>query len=186
MFNAHTPKQGSLLLSEPFMLDPNFERSVVLLCEHNEDGTVGMILNHRSQLLLSDVMDVEVIDFPLYIGGPVQNNAVFFLHRAIDKIPDSTHIYEDIYWGGDFDLAIMMINEGYLSTDEIKFFLGYSGWTAGQLGDEINQNSWAVHNKFSTELTFITDGEDLWKQALISLGPKYAHVANFPKSPNLN
>ena len=82
MFNEHTPKQGSLLLSEPFMLDPNFERSVVLLCEHNEDGTVGMVLNHRSQLLLSDVMDVEVVDFPLYIGGPVQNNAIFFLHSC--------------------------------------------------------------------------------------------------------
>lgn len=186
MFNEHTPKQGSLLLSEPFMLDPNFERSVILLCEHNADGTVGMILNHRSQLLLSAVMDIEVVDFPLYIGGPVQNNAVFFLHRAFDKITDGMHIFGDVYWGGDFDLAITLINEGILSTDEIKFFLGYSGWAEGQLNDEINQNSWAVNNKFSTELTFITDGEDLWKQTLISLGPKYAHVANFPKSPNLN
>ncbi|MCA5003784.1 YqgE/AlgH family protein [Sphingobacterium bovistauri] len=186
MFNADTPQQGSLLLSEPFMLDPNFERSVVLLCEQNEDGTIGIILNHRSNLLLSDVMDSIITPFPLYLGGPVQDNALFFIHRAFDKIEDGTHIYDDIYWGGDFDLAVELINKGTLSSDEIKFFLGYSGWADGQLTDEINLNSWAVHNRFSTELTFITDGEDLWKQALISLGPKYAHVANFPKSPNLN
>ena len=186
MFNAHIPKQGSLLISEPFMLDPTFERSVVLLCEHNSDGTVGMILNHRSEFSLADVMNMDVADFPLYIGGPVQNNAVFFLHRAFEKLCNGTHIYDDIYWGGDFEQAILMINEGILSTNEIKFFLGYSGWGPEQLGGEIEQNSWAVHNKFNTELTFITDGEDLWKQALISLGPKYAHVANFPKSPDLN
>lgn len=186
MYNESTPKQGSLLLSEPFMLDPNFERSVILLCEHNPDGTIGLILNQRSQLVLSDVMDMDAPDFPLYIGGPVQSNAVFFLHRAFDKLQEGTPISNDIYWGGDFDKAILMMNEGIISSDEIKFFLGYSGWTEGQLKAEIDQNSWAVHNKYSTELTFITDGEDLWKQALISLGPKYAHVANFPKSPNLN
>jgi len=186
MFNAENPQQGSLLLSEPFMLDPNFERSVVLLCEHNSEGTVGMILNQRSQLLITDIIDIEMVDFPLHIGGPVQNNAIFFLHRAIDKLGEGSPITKDIYWGGDFEKAIMLINEGILSTDEIKFFLGYSGWADGQLVDEINQNSWAVHNTYNSELTFIVDGEDLWKQALISLGPKYAHVANFPRSPNLN
>ncbi|GAA4514691.1 YqgE/AlgH family protein [Sphingobacterium thermophilum] len=186
MFNSNPPKQGSLLLSEPFMLDPNFERSVVLLCEHNEDGTIGLILNQRSSLLLSDVVDMDVADFPLYIGGPVQHNAIFYLHRAPEKIENGKLIYKDIYWGGDFEKAVFLINEGILSTTEIKFFLGYSGWSPGQLDEEINQNSWAVHNEYSTELTFLTDGEDLWKQALISLGPKYAHVANFPKSPYLN
>ena len=186
MFNMQSPQQGSLLLSEPFMLDPTFERSVVLLCEHNNEGSIGIILNHRSQLKLSDVMDSEVVDFPLYIGGPVQSNAIFFIHRAFDKINDGTIIHNDIYWGGDFDKAILLINEGILKQDEIKFFLGYSGWSDGQLAEEITQNSWAVHNRFHSALTFITDGEDLWKQALISLGPKYAHVANFPKTPNLN
>lgn len=186
MFNAENPQQGSLLLSEPFMLDPNFERSVVLLCEHNTDGTVGMILNQRSKLLITDIIDIEMVDFPLYIGGPVQNSAIFFLHRAIDKLGEGTAITKDIHWGGDFEKAIMLINDGILSTDEIKFFLGYSGWAEGQLSQEINQNSWAVHNTYNSELTFIVDGEDLWKQALISLGPKYAHVANFPKSPDLN
>ena len=188
MFNSDYPKQGSLLISEPFMLDPGFERSVVVICEHNANGTVGVILNQRSELLLSDVVDLKHYDtpIPLYIGGPVENDCVFFIHRAIEKLQDGALIYNDVYLGRDFDLAIDMINEGVLSMDEIKFFLGYSGWAEGQLLKEIQQNSWAVHNKFSTELTFITDGEELWKQTLISLGPKYAHVANFPKSPDLN
>ena len=187
MFNENKPVQGALLLSEPFMLDPNFERSVVLLCEHNEDGTVGLVLNHLSHLLLSDIIDeVQNEDFPIYLGGPVNSSSLFFLHRANDKITDGTHIVDDIYWGGDFDKLLLLINENLIDSSEIKFFLGYSGWAPEQLDNEIKQNSWAVHSSFDTEITFLTDGEDLWKQALISMGPKYAHVANFPKTPYLN
>lgn len=187
MFNENIPIQGSLLISEPFMLDPNFERSVVLLCEHNEDGTVGLVLNNKSHLLISDlVQDVSSNDFPLYLGGPVESNVLFFLHRAYDKILSGTSVTDEIYWGGDFERIVELINNGDLRPDEIKFFLGYSGWSFGQLDNEIEQNSWAVHHNFSPTLTFVSEGEDLWKQALISLGPKYAHVAQFPKSPNLN
>lgn len=187
MFNSNAPAQGVLLISEPFMLDPNFERSVVVLCEHNEEGTLGLVLNQRSSLVLSDVFDgVKGGEFPVYIGGPVQSNALFFLHRAMDKIGAGTPIAEGLYWGGDFERLMMLIDEHLITPDEVKFFLGYSGWSTGQLDEEIRQNSWAVHDNYDTTLAFVTDGEDLWKQALISLGPKYAHVAQFPKSPNLN
>jgi putative transcriptional regulator len=187
MFNANIPAQGSLLISEPFMLDPNFERSVVMLCEHNEEGTLGLILNQRSSLLLSDVLeDVQNDKFPLYVGGPVQANALFFLHRAYDKLSSGTQIMEDVYWGGDFDRLLLLIDEHLIEPEDVKFFLGYSGWSPGQLDEEIALNSWAVHRNFDSAIVFLSDGEDLWKQALISLGPKYAHVAQFPKSPNLN
>lgn len=188
MFNEHIPKRGSLLLSEPFMLDQNFERSVILLCEHDEqDGTVGLILNHRSVLTLSDIIpEIENMDFPLYFGGPVEENALFFLHRAYDKLQSGTSITDDLYWGGDFERLKQLISENMISSDEVKLFLGYSGWSARQLQAEIDQNSWAVHNSFNIELAFISDGEDLWKEALISMGPKYAHVANFPKRPEYN
>jgi len=187
MFNGTLPSQGSLLLSEPFILDPAFERAVVILCEHNEEGTVGLVLNHKSHLLLSDIFSqVKNELFPLYLGGPVEESALFFLHRAHHKIQSGELIHDDIYWGGDFDKVLDLIDEGALCPDEIKFFLGYSGWSPGQLESELEQNSWAVHNNFDTALSFIHDGEDLWKQSLISLGPKYAHVANFPKSPHLN
>lgn len=188
MFNMHTPQKGSLLLSEPFMLDDNFERSVILLCEHDAtDGTMGVIVNNRSSLLLSDVIpDVENPRFPLYIGGPVGVEALFFLHKVPEKIEGGVELVDGIYFGGDFEQIRFLVNDHLLQPDEIKFILGYAGWTPGQLDDEIAQNSWAVHNKFPTDLLLLQDGEDLWKQALISLGPKYAHVANFPKSPDLN
>lgn len=187
MFNSNAPTQGALLISEPFMLDPNFERSVVMLCEHNDEGTLGLVLNQRSNLLLSDVLDgVRSDKFPLYIGGPVQANALFFLHKSFDKLTSGTQISEDVYWGGDFDRLLVLIEENLIEPEEVKFFLGYSGWSPGQLDQEIEQNSWAVHNAFDAAIAFLTDGEDLWKHALISLGPKYAHVAQFPKSPNLN
>lgn len=188
MFNEFEPKKGSLLLSEPFMLDENFERSVILLCEHDqEDGTVGLILNHPSVMLLSDVWDgVDNNEFPVYIGGPVEQNALFFAHKAYDRLQSGTHITQDLYWGGEFDELVRLINCYSVSTDEVKIFLGYSGWSPGQLENEIQQNSWAIHNSFDQDLAFYQDGEDLWKRALISLGPKYAHVANFPKRPEFN
>lgn len=187
MFNVCKPAQGSLLLSEPFMADPTFERSVILICEHDENGTLGIILNNRSHLLLSDILDgVESLDFPIYFGGPVAPNTLFYIHCAHDKLQSGTHITQDIYWGDDFEKLLFLIDEKLIDSKEVKFFLGYSGWAENQLNAEIDQNTWVVHDSFDSSLSFLTDGENLWKQALISLGPKYAHVANFPRSPNLN
>ncbi|SFS54662.1 YqgE/AlgH family protein [Sphingobacterium wenxiniae] len=188
MFNALKPQKGSLLLSEPFMLDPNFERSVILLCEHDEkDGTMGFVLNHKSNLTLADILQgVENDAFPLYIGGPVQVDALYFIHHCPDKIENSYQLIDDIYLGGDFEQVIFLVNENLIEPQDIKFFIGYAGWEPEQLEGEIQENSWAVHNRFPTDILLLGDGEDLWKQALISMGPKYAHVANFPKSPDLN
>lgn len=188
MFNKHTPQEGSLLLSEPFMLDNNFERSVILLCAHHPvEGSMGLVINNRSNLLLSDaVPGIQNPQFPLYTGGPVGPESLFFLHNAPGKIQGSFHIIDGVYFGGNFDQVEFLVNNNQLKPEEIKFILGYAGWTAGQLDDEIAQNSWVVYNDFPTDLVLLPDGEDLWKQALISLGPKYAHVAQFPKSPDLN
>ncbi len=187
MFNRNTPAQGSLLISEPFILDPNFERSVVILCEHDSNGTVGLVLNHPSNLFLSDVIeDLNGKEYPIYIGGPVQNDALFFLHCIPDKISGSIPVGQGIFWGGELEQVVAMIQQQILLPKDIKFFFGYSGWSFGQLEEEIEQNSWAVHNSFEPTLPFLTDTENLWKKALISLGPKYAHVAKFPKNPYLN
>ena len=187
MYNGHLPTQGSLLIAEPFVIDPIFERSVILLCEHHAEASIGLILNNKSHLILSDIFTkIKDSSFPIYIGGPVEESALFFLHRTFEKIQSGVHIYDDIYWGGDFDYAVELINDGILLPNEIKFFLGYSGWSPKQLSNELDLNSWAVHTSYDTSLAFIHDGEYLWKQSLISLGPKYAHVANFPKTPFLN
>lgn len=188
MFSAFNPKKGSLLLSEPFMLDSHFQRSVVLLCEHHPaDSSMGFILNNRSNLVLSDLLpDMEDVNFPVYIGGPVEVESLYFIHNLGDQIPHSVHLLDDVYIGGDFEQALFLIKEGIVKNEQIKFFIGYAGWSPNQLQEEIEQNSWAVHNNFPSEIVFLSDGEDLWKQALISLGPKYAHVAHFPQRPDLN
>ncbi len=148
---------------------------------------MGLVLNHRSTFLLADIVQgIENPDFPLYIGGPVNMEALFFIHKATDKIDGGIQLVDDMYFGGDFQQVLFLLNDRLITPEEIKFFIGYAGWSPGQLEDEIAQNNWAVHSKFPTDLLLVQDGEDLWKQALISLGPKYAHVANFPKSPNLN
>jgi len=187
-FSQNIPKKGSLLLSEPFILDPNFERSVVLLSEHNQtEGTTGFVLNHLSETTLGEVIGEEKAKhFPIFLGGPVEPNALFYIHRISDKLQSGTHIAEDIYWGGDFDRLILLIQEDLIQPHEVKFFAGYSGWEPNQLEEELNQNSWAVSHYLYSDLCFLSDGEDLWKRALIDMGPRYAHIANFPKAPYLN
>lgn len=187
MFSTYTASQGSLLLSEPFIQDPRFERSVILLCDHDDNSSMGFILNNPTSINLSDIIiDIENTNFEIYFGGPVESSNLFYIHQAFDKLQSGSLIVDDIYLGTDFDTLLVLIQENLISPNEVKFFFGYSGWDKNQLNKEISQNSWAVHQSFDSSLLFLVDGENLWKQALISLGPKYAHIANFPKSPNLN
>ncbi|MGH2622856.1 MAG: YqgE/AlgH family protein, partial [Sphingobacterium sp.] len=125
MFNELIPRRGSILLSEPFMLDELFERSVILLYEH--DSTLqsgGVILNQNSSLHLHDFIDeVENENIPLYTGGPVQDCAIFFIHRAFDKIQSGQHLFNDLYWGGDYNRLFELFNQNLLSPQEVKMFV---------------------------------------------------------------
>lgn len=188
MFNKNTPETASLLISEPFMLDPNFQRAVVLLCEHNgEDGTVGYVLNQPATIQLSDVMDnLPDADFPLFFGGPVAQESIHFIHKCYDRLLSGTDLGNGIFWGGNFESLQVLIQHGEIAKDEIKFFIGYSGWSPGQLDEELQENAWVVSNQYNPDITFGNDSENLWKEAVVSLGPKYAHVANFPQNPMWN
>lgn len=187
MISPNQPQSGSLLLSEPFMLDPNFKRSVVLLAEHSLDGSVGFVINQRSALLLKDIIsDCWNANFPIYIGGPVGNDTLHFIHRCFDRLESGTEIANGTYWGGDFENLKILINKNQIRADEIKFFVGYSGWAIEQLKVEMEQNSWLVTNKYIPGLLFLEDEENLWKEALRGLGPKFAHIANFPENPLWN
>jgi len=187
MLNAIQPKTGSLLLSEPFMLDPNFKRSVILLTDHNEEGTVGYILNQRSPYLLKDILpECPDSEFPVYVGGPVGNDTIHFIHNCYDRMNSGTKIGEDLYWGGNLETLKLLLNSRQINEIEIKFFIGYSGWTDGQLDAELEQNSWLVSNSYHPEVVFVNDEENLWKEIVIGLGPKYAHIANFPENPMWN
>ncbi|MBC7744679.1 MAG: YqgE/AlgH family protein [Flavobacterium sp.] len=186
MINQKNPANGSLLISEPFMLDPNFKRSVVLLAEHSPDGTLGFVLNQRSDFLVNELMlDCHTCLFPVFIGGPVDNNTLHFIHRCYDKL-EGIEIRDGIYWGGDFEKLKKLINDNQIQLHEVRFFVGYSGWGNEQLENELLQNSWLVSNEYSADAVFAEDEEHLWKELVISMGPKFAHIANFPENPMWN
>src|SRR4051812_26984136 len=177
MLNNISPQASSLLVSEPFMQDPNFKRSVVLLTEHSEEGTLGYVLNQRSNLLLKDILpECEDANFPVFLGGPVANDTLHFIHTCYDRMNSGTKITEEIYWGGNFETLKLLVNNKQVEENEIKFFIGYSGWSPDQLDSELKHNSWLISNKYNPEILFMLDEENLWKEVVISLGQKYAHI----------
>lgn len=187
MLNDIKPRTAALLISEPFMLDPNFKRSVVLLTEHGEEGTVGYVLNQKSNVMISDLIsECRDVDFPVYFGGPVGTDSLHFIHRCYDRMLSGTPVGEDIFWGGDFELLKQLLAAGEVKQEEVRFFIGYSGWEQGQLEEEINHNSWLVTDRYKVDALFLEDEENLWKEVLLSMGPRYAHIVNFPDSPQWN
>jgi putative transcriptional regulator len=186
MLSPAKPQKGSLLVSEPFMLDPNFKRSVVLLTEVEEQGAIGFILNQRSNMLLSDLLPESNSELPVFIGGPVAGDTLHFIHSCYDKLNSGIEIKEGVYWGGNFEALQILLSSGQIEPGEIKFFIGYSGWGEEQLETELKQNSWLVSQRFNSEVLFVEDEENLWREVVIGLGPKYAHIANFPENPQWN
>jgi putative transcriptional regulator len=181
------PSKGDLLISEPFLPDPNFERSVILICEHNEDGSLGFVLNKPTAHTLNDVMD-EASGFrvDLYSGGPVQENTLHFIHRLGDQIAESISVGEELFWGGDFEQVLSLINTGQLKMEDARFFIGYSGWSPGQLENELKENSWFVYKNATAEDVFDTSANDLWRKVLKNMGGKYRMFSNYPIDPRLN
>jgi putative transcriptional regulator len=182
----YQPEKGRLLTSEPYLSDPNFERTLILLAEHNEDGTVGFILNKPSESHIADVMpDITNIDSPVFIGGPVQQDTLHYIHQ-IDGISESVPIIEGIYWGGNFDQILALIETRQIDEEDIKFFLGYSGWSTGQLAEEMKLNSWIVGNCVSREFIFNTEPEQMWRKSLQDLGGRFSMYSNYPVDPSMN
>jgi putative transcriptional regulator len=105
---------------------------------------------------------------------------------APTKLNRGIEIWDGIYWGGDFEQIKELITNYQITESEIKFFTGYSGWTPGQLDDELREDAWIVANKFEADSIFSNNEHNLWKEIVISLGQRYAHIANFPENPTLN
>lgn len=187
MINNLEPAACRLLIAEPFMLDPEFKRAVILITEYGEQGVVGFVLNQTSGLLINDaVIDFPEVEAQLFTGGPCNNERLHFLHRCPNKIPEGIAIGNGIFWGGDFEAVKTMFQLNLITTNEIKFFLGYSGWTVGQLENELSMNSWIVSDQYDNNLIFNDEEENLWKKAVKNLGGRYAHIVNFPSNPQLN
>ena len=181
------PEKGDLLISEPYLPDPNFERTVILLCEHDENGSFGFVLNKPSNSGLSELIEeAEGFDSTVYVGGPVQQNTLHFLHKSPNKLASDKEIVNGVYWGVDFDNLLTSINTKVVDENDLKFFIGYSGWSEGQLLDELKAKSWIVYKKATPELVFDMNPEELWREALQNMGGKYRVISNYPTDPRLN
>jgi putative transcriptional regulator len=180
------PAPGILLIADPFLKDPNFLRSVVFLCEHKEEGSFGFVLNRQYENTLDELIpELKGHKFPVYYGGPVQVDTIHFLHQYPDEIPGGQEVLNGVYWGGDFDAVIDLLKKEGIDSKKIRFFIGYSGWGVGQLGEEMTEKTWLTV-KANRKLIFHSDFKEVWKDSLKLLGGDYEMMVNFPIDPQLN
>ncbi|PHQ59570.1 MAG: transcriptional regulator [Maribacter sp.] len=181
------PKKGKLLIAEPTLTgDVSFNRSIVLLVEHNKEGSVGFILNKPLEYNINDlVTDIE-IPFQVYNGGPVEQDNLYFIHKVPDLIDNSFEVADGIFWGGDFEKTVGLINLKVISEEDIRFFMGYSGWSSLQLDQELSSQSWVVVNNEYASAILQKSSAAFWKEKMIELGGNYLLWSNAPENPGLN
>lgn len=183
-----TPTKGHLLVAEPSGIgDMTFNRSVVLLADHTMKGSIGFILNKPLKHTLSDLIDgLGCCDIPVYQGGPVEEDNLYFIHTVPHLIEDSQEISAGIYWGGNFERAIDLVLNCKINATQIKFFLGYSGWASHQLDAELDQRSWVVVENSDTSKLLEVNPPALWREKIIGLGGDYVLWSNTPENPQCN
>jgi putative transcriptional regulator len=180
------PEKGKILISEPFLPDSFFNRSIVYLTDHTPQGSVGFILNKKLDLKVSSaITGFRGWNENLNMGGPVAPDTLHYLHNQGDMIPNSVHVDENIFWGGDIDCVRQLVRAGKITQQQIRFFLGYSGWSAGQLENELKEDSWVIA-RVKSDIVMNNRGDDTWKRVLRSLNNKYRIWADFPDSPEMN
>lgn len=181
------PSKGFLLVAEPSIIsDVSFNRSVVLIAEENKSGFIGFILNKPLEYSINDLIPSINSQMLVFNGGPVEQDNLYFIHRAPDIIPNSIEIANGIYWGGDFEVVSTLLESKQINEDQIRFFLGYSGWDANQLEDELALNSWVVvKNTYENEI-FSKDNTSFWKEKMMEFGGDYLLWSNAPENPNFN
>ena len=184
--NSLSPAKGRLLLSEPFMGDYYFGRSVILLAEHNDEGSFGVIMNKPVTARFNEVLkDFPEFDVPVYLGGPVETDSLFYVHTLGDNLEGATPITDGLYWGGDIEALKEMILIKTVQPKDIRFFVGYSGWGAKQLEAELKRNSWVVTRASGTALMSMAP-VNMWEGLLTRMGDNYKYWTKFPIDPNMN
>lgn len=184
---ALKPSKGKLLVAEPSIIgDSSFAKSVIFLAEYNKEGTVGFILNKPQPFTLKELVSDIKKSITVYNGGPVEQDSLYFIHRVPHYLNDSTLIADDVYWGGDFNTAVDLLNRSYIKETDIKFFLGYSGWALGQLEKELSINSWVVMENKHRSAIIEKSVPSLWRDIMMELGGEYVIWSNAPENPNYN
>lgn len=182
------PTRGDVLVSEPSTIgDLTFNRSVILLAHLDSEGAVGFIINKPLDFNLEELIPEVEENFKIFNGGPVEQENLYFIHDVPHLIRDSVEIKDGIYWGGSFDRIVELINSKQITTENIKFFLGYSGWDTFQLESEIDLNTWIVDSCTKTKeiLNSLKDGQ-FWQEKMKKLGGDYLIWSNAPENPNNN
>ena len=180
-------KKGQLLVAEPSIIgDISFNRSVILLAEHNKEGSVGFILNKPLKYTIKDLVPDIDANFKIYNGGPVEQDNLYFIHNVTELITNSIEISSGIFWGGDFELTRSLINEGKIKKDNVRFFLGYTGWDTMQLENEMETNSWIIAENLYQNKIIGKSTTDFWKEKILELGGDYIIWSNAPENPLLN
>ncbi|MCO6500096.1 MAG: YqgE/AlgH family protein [Vicingus serpentipes] len=184
--NKLKAKKGRLLIAEPFMEDPHFKRSVILLTEYNPEGAFGFILNKPMDITINEIIpEFPKFNAPVFMGGPVQSDSLFYIHTQGESIEGSQHISGNLYWTGNFDQLKQMVADQQIFPNEIKFFVGYSGWDFKQLEKEIQDESWIIGKSDDHSIEDFIDNST-WQSILQKMGNKYAVLSNFPEDPSLN
>lgn len=180
-------EKGMLLVAEPSIIgDLSFHRSVILLAEHGTTGSVGFILNKPLEYTLNDLIPEIESYHTIYNGGPVEQDNLYFMHTIPNLIPESIEITHGIYWGGNFDVTKDLLQSSLIAKDEIRFFLGYTGWDANQIEEEIQGNIWLACNNIYQHSIFAQVTKGFWKKKMKELGGEYLLWFNAPSDPNLN
>lgn len=185
--NNEQAKRGSVLISDPFLDDAYFSRSVIILCEHNNDGSFGFVLNNFIDIDLNKIDEkFPDIDTKISFGGPVAKENLFFIHSLGPQIIGSVQVSEDIYYGGDYDQICDILTHSEEARHKVRFFIGYSGWSEGQLENELNEHSWIPVNNIEASAIFNTSDTDLWKHCLEKQGERFKMISKFPLNPRDN
>jgi putative transcriptional regulator len=180
-------KKGHLLIAEPSIIgDLSFNRSVILLADHSHNGSIGFILNKPLKYSINDLVPDVESDFKIYNGGPVEQDNLYFIHNTPELIPNSIEISHGIYWGGDFETTKALINDGKINEQNIRFFLGYTGWDANQLTKEMGTNSWILTPNTYENKIIGKSTDDFWKEKIKELGGNYLIWSNAPENPSFN
>jgi putative transcriptional regulator len=180
-------QKGQLLIAEPSIIgDLSFNRSVILLADHNEEGSVGFILNKPLKYTIKDVLPEIEAKFKIYNGGPVEQDNLYFIHNVPHLIPNSIEISNGIFWGGNFELTKDLINKGLIKKKNIRFFLGYTGWDSEQLESEMQSNSWILSKNIYKKDILGKSSAHFWKEKILELGGDYLIWSNAPENPILN
>ena len=168
------------------MPDFYFKRSAILLIEHEEDSSLGLIINKKTDYKIHELTgDFGQFEAGVYLGGPVQTDNLFILHRRGDLIDESVEVIPGIFWGGDYEQIKEFCNAGLIHHDDIRFYLGYAGWGEHQLERELREKSWLVSMVTKNDV-FNKTPEKVWSEAVRRLGHHYMHWLNFPANPQWN